>query len=166
MGRLEPVHTTVHTSIGTRRKESFPTHLLGDLSWRYPVCSGQTARIAGDPVQGPGVPSVDPVRLQQSWAFMHEHGVAVGQSVREIKLGPKTDQDDWASYRAGMLWILTLDPGDPLAPWRRGVRMADVVFRVAAVFPIEWVGEGLRDDLPFDVDAFLQELRDEDQRCR
>jgi len=97
---------------------------------------------------------------------MHEHGVAVGQSVREIKLGPKTDQDDWASYRAGMLWILTLDPGDPLAPWRRGVRMADVVFRVAAVFPIEWVGEGLRDDLPFDVDAFLQELRDEDQRCR
>jgi hypothetical protein len=35
----------------------------------------------------------------------------------------------------------------------------DIVFRVAAVFPIEWAGKGVRERVPFDVDAFLQQLK-------
>jgi hypothetical protein len=58
-----------------------------------------------------------------------------------------------------MLYVMTVDPADPLAPWRRGLGLDDIVFRVAAVFPIEWVGQGVRERLPFDVDAFLRQLK-------
>ena len=35
------------------------------------------------------------------------------------------------------------------------------VFRVAAVFPIEWLEEGIQHGWPFDVDEFLIQLRDD-----
>jgi hypothetical protein len=114
----------------------------------------------------PSVPSVDPARLRQVWDFMRDWearhpGVGIGRSAAKREVGSMTDLDHWVSYRAGMLWILSLYyPDDPLAPWRRGLGLDDVVFRVAAVFPIEWVGEGIREGLPFDVGAFLRQLRD------
>lgn len=89
----------------------------------------------------------------------HHPGVGFGRRVAERELGSTTDLDHWASYRAGMLWMLTLYPDDPLALWRRGLGLDDIVFRVAAVFPMEWIGEGIREGLPFDVDGFLQQLR-------
>ena len=66
----------------------------------------------------------------------------------------------WVNYRAAMLWILSMLPTNPLAPWRHGRYLHDVVFRLAAVFPMEWQGEGVHEGLPFDVDAFFQQLRD------
>jgi hypothetical protein len=106
----------------------------------------------------PSVPFVNPAHLKKVWNFWRDFGgAAVSRTVFELECGPV---DDWASYRASMLWVLLFDPDDPLAPWRRGFGLDDVVFRVAAVFPIEWVGEGISQGFPFDVGAFLQQLRD------
>jgi hypothetical protein len=111
-----------------------------------------------EPPGAPRVPSVESGHLRKLWDCWRRHqGAGVGRTLVELECGPV---DDWASYRASMLWALLFDPNDPLAPWRRELGLDDVVFRVAAVFPIEWVGEGISHGLPFDVDAFLQQLRD------
>ena len=59
-----------------------------------------------------------------------------------------------------MLWILSqfCDPFDVLGPWRRGESLDDVVFRVAAVFPMKYIEEGIQRQLPFDVNGFVAEL--------
>ena len=85
----------------------------------------------------------------------------MGRALAEIERGLTSDPNYWASYRAAMLYMMTLYPDDPLGPWRRGLGLDDVVFRVAPVFPIEWIGEGVRDGLPFYVDEFLRQLRDD-----
>jgi hypothetical protein len=58
-----------------------------------------------------------------------------------------------------MLWMLALYAEDPLAPWRRGLALDEIVFRVAAEFPIRWIGEEISHGLPFDVDEFLRQIR-------
>jgi hypothetical protein len=110
------------------------------------------------------VPPVNPVDLKTVWNFWrdfeaHHPGAGVGKALAKIDRGPSSDLYYWASYRAAILYLMTLDPADPLAPWRRGLGLDDIVFRVAAVFPMEWVGEGMRARMPFDVDAFLQQLK-------
>lgn len=59
-----------------------------------------------------------------------------------------------------MLWILSefSHPFDVLSPWRRGETLDDVVFRVAAIFPMECIVEGIQHQLPFDVNGFVAEL--------
>jgi hypothetical protein len=106
---------------------------------------------------------VNPVELKKAWNFWrnfeaHHPGAGFGRALAQINRGPSSDLHYWASYRAAMLYVVILDPADPLAPWRRGLGLDDIVFRVAA-FPIKWVGQGVRERLPFDVDAFLQQLK-------
>jgi hypothetical protein len=110
------------------------------------------------------VPPVNPVVLKKVWNFWrnfeaHHPGAGVGRALAEIHRSPSSDLHYWASYRAAMLYLMTLDPADPLAPLRRGLGLDDTVFRVAAVFPIEWAGERVRERLPFDVGTFLQQFK-------
>ena len=52
-----------------------------------------------------------------------------------------------------------MDPSNPLASWRHGDDFDDIVFRVAAEFPMTVIGEGIRDGWPFDLQAFLARLK-------
>jgi hypothetical protein len=99
------------------------------------------------------VPTADPIDVRDCWTFAVRHpngATGAGGGLPKV----------WAGYRAGMLRILSMMPDDPLAPWRRDENdLDDVVFRVAAVFPMDWIGEGIYSGLPFDSDAFLARLR-------
>ena len=60
-----------------------------------------------------------------------------------------------------MLGLLLIVPGELLGPWQQGETLSEIVFKVAARIPMEWLETGAqRQGFPFDVDAFLQELRD------
>jgi hypothetical protein len=60
-------------------------------------------------------------------------------------------------------------PGGLLARWKRSGEYDEVVFRVAATIPMKWMERGVPQSLdsltfshlPFDVDAFIQELQKE-----
>ena len=116
---------------------------------------------------GSPVPAVDPIDLKAVWDIhedvrrQHPGGqVGVGISVMEHACSPGADIGA-VTYRSGMLELLLIVPGDLLAPWRHGNQLNEAVFRVAARIPMEWLETGApRQSFPFDVDAFLQELRD------
>lgn len=64
------------------------------------------------------------------------------------------------TYRCGMLGLLRMLPGDLLAPWMNSGEFHDAVFKVAASIQMKWIEVGIpRPSLPFDVEAFLQEVR-------
>jgi hypothetical protein len=117
---------------------------------------------------GGPVPAVDPIDLKAVWGIheeirrQHPGGqVGVGISVMEHACSPGADISA-VTYRSGMLGLLLTVPGDLLAPWRQGEQLNDAVFRVAARIPMEWMETGApRQGFPFDVDAFLREVRDE-----
>jgi hypothetical protein len=65
------------------------------------------------------------------------------------------------TYRCGMLQILEMVRGDLLVSWKQNGQFQDAVFRVAARIPMKWIAEGMSQSLPFDVDAFFEEVRKE-----
>lgn len=85
-------------------------------------------------------------------------GVAVAGSAATDACSPGADIRA-IGYRCGMLRILTMWPGDVLATWRRRGQFHDAVFTVLATLPMIWVEIGELNSLPFDIDAFLEELR-------
>ena len=65
------------------------------------------------------VPSVNPVELRKVWNFWrdfeaHHPGAGVGRALAEIERGLTSDPNCWASYRAALLYMMTLCPDDPL----------------------------------------------------
>ncbi len=65
------------------------------------------------------------------------------------------------TYRLAMLELLEMDPGELLARWKRSGEFEEAVFRVAATIPMKWMEIGVpQSSLPFDVDAFIQELQE------
>jgi hypothetical protein len=63
------------------------------------------------------------------------------------------------TYRSSMLGLLEMCPGDLLAPWKRGGALDEAVFKVAATIAMKWMETGVpQSGLPFDVDAFIQEV--------
>jgi hypothetical protein len=61
-----------------------------------------------------------------------------------------------------MLSMLLHMNGQTMAPWHHGEELDDVVFRVAATFPMEGMKRGvIYSGLPFDADAFIERLRSE-----
>ena len=65
-------------------------------------------------------------------------------------------------YRCQMLGLLEMLPGDRLATRKQNGRLHEAVFRVAATIPMKWMEIGVpQSSLPFDVDAFFQEVQKE-----
>lgn len=68
-------------------------------------------------------------------------------------------------YRLWMLQFLEMLPGDLLGRWRDKEQLDDAVFRIIAKVPMKWMEVGVvQSDLPFDVQSFLEELRQESPR--
>jgi len=62
-------------------------------------------------------------------------------------------------YRASMLEVLQMLPGNPLTPWSREGQLDDTVFKVAATFPMKKLPIGLvKDGLPFDVQELVKQI--------
>jgi hypothetical protein len=60
-----------------------------------------------------------------------------------------------------MLGILEMLSAERLVPWRANEFLA-AVLKVAATIPMKWMETGVpQSELPFDVDAFFQEVRKE-----
>ena len=109
------------------------------------------------------VPAVDPADLRSMWAMQRPAANASGQaSVTSIHLfeqvcSPGADVQA-VQYRVWMLQFLA-GPLGMLSAWLRDGELADAVFEVAAVFPMERMSVGVvRNSLPFDVQGFLAEI--------
>ena len=113
------------------------------------------------------VPTVNVADFKSVWAIYqdiesrHPRGtVGIDNRVIEHACSPGADIRA-VTYRCGMLQILEMLRGDPLATWKQSGQFQEAVFRVAARIPMTWMGEGLSHSLPFDVDAFFEEVRKE-----
>jgi hypothetical protein len=119
------------------------------------------------PVGHPGepVPTVDVADFKSVWAIYqdiesrHPRGtVGVCSSVIEHACSPGADIRA-VTYRCGMLQILEMLRGELLATLKQSGQFQEAVFTVAARIPMNWMGEGVSHSLPFDVDAFFEEVR-------
>ncbi len=116
---------------------------------------------------GEPVASVDVADLKSVWDMYQDiasqhpgGGVGVDSSLIERVCSPRADIRA-VVYRCQMLSLLEMLPGDLLATWKQSGQLQEAVLRVAARIPMNWMGEGLSHSLPFDVDAFFEEVRKE-----
>jgi hypothetical protein len=116
---------------------------------------------------GEPVASVDVADLKSVWDMYlditSQHpggGVGVDSSLIERVCSPRADIRA-VVYRCQMLSLLEMLPGDLLTTWKQSGQLQEAVLRVAARIPMNWMGEGLSHSLPFDVDAFFEEVRKE-----
>ena len=116
---------------------------------------------------GEPVPSVNVADFKSVWAIYqeiesrHPRGtIGVDRSVIEHACSPGADIPA-VTYRCGMLQILEMVRGDLLVTGKQDGQFQDAVCRVAARIPMNWIGEGMSHGLPFDVDAFFEEVRKE-----
>lgn len=116
---------------------------------------------------GEPVPTVNVADFKSVWAIYqdiesrHPRGtVGVDSGVIEQVCSPGADIRA-VTYRCGMLQILEMVRGDLLVTWKQNGQFQDAVFRIAARIPMNWIGEGMSQSLPFDVDAFFEEVRKE-----
>jgi hypothetical protein len=116
---------------------------------------------------GHPVPTVNVADFKSVWAIYQDiesrnprGTVGVDSRIIERACSPEADIRA-VSYRCWMLQILEMLRGDLLATWKQSGQFQEAVFRVAARTPMNWMGEGLSHSLPFDVDAFLEEVRKE-----
>ena len=115
---------------------------------------------------GEPVPVVEMEDLKSAWNIYKDiasrhpgEQVSVGISVIEHACSATADVRA-VTYRCGMLQILEKLAGDLLAPWKESGQLDDAVLRVAARIPMNWIGVGIpQSGLPFDIDAFVDELR-------
>jgi hypothetical protein len=62
-------------------------------------------------------------------------------------------------YRASILGVLQMLPGNPLTPWSREGELDDAVFQIAATFPMRKLPVGLaKNELPFDVQELVKQI--------
>jgi hypothetical protein len=116
---------------------------------------------------GEPVPSVNVADFKSVWAIYEDiesrlpRGTfGIDSSVIERACSPGADVRA-ISYRCSMLQILEMLRADLLASWKQSGQFQEAVFRVVARIPMNWIGEGLSHSLPFDVDAFFEEVRNE-----
>ena len=128
-----------------------------------------TDQFFGNP--GDPVPTVDVADLKSAWTIYNEiesrhpkGKVAVGLAVIEQACSAGADIRA-VVYRLGMLDVLEMLPGDLLGRWKDKEQLDDAVFRIIARVPMKWVEKGVvQSELPFDVQSFLEELRQESPR--
>jgi hypothetical protein len=114
-------------------------------------------RKAGEPV-----PEVDPDDVKAIWA-VHEDAarrhpgeqVGIGETVLQHACKPGADIAAVA-YRAGMLGLVVQHGDTRIAAGIDNGQPGDALFRAAALTPMEWLGEGLHQSWPFDMDEFLR----------
>jgi len=117
---------------------------------------------AGEPV-----PEVDPQDLKTLWQLgrdlraRHPAGQhAIGFDLKKGICKPGANVQA-ASYRLGMIGMLSQFAQGQLAPWIKDEQVSDAVFQTMATIPMEWVGPGeRRKGLPFDVEEFFRRLRE------
>jgi hypothetical protein len=122
-------------------------------------------RFGGEP--GTPVPEVDPEDLKGVWDFLAKLRAKSGERAPQIacepglferlcKLKPSADVQA-VCYRVQMMSLVAmLIQTQQLAPNEAGT-LDMKVFTAMAKIPLEWMGEGVREELPFDVERFLQQ---------
>jgi hypothetical protein len=125
----------------------------------------ESSHFGGTP--GTPVPAVDPEDLKAIWRLHREitnqrPGQSVGIDRDVIVERCKRSSDVHAvAYRTSMLQLLQHVSPNLLAPWTKETELDDVVFRVAADIPMDWIGAEQHKGLPFDVEGLLRRLRGE-----
>lgn len=114
--------------------------------------------------EGP-VPSVSPDDLRNVWKLIRDAQAQHPGECTSISSGaykrvcsPGADVHAvW--FRASMIGMLQIMSPESLAQWRHNGELDDVVFHVAATFPMEKMKAGVqREGFPFDVDAFVKQI--------
>jgi hypothetical protein len=109
---------------------------------------------------GEPVPEVDPEDLKALWREQQElqarhPGAAIGMTVAEQICKPGADIQA-LGYRTGMLWLLGQIAPERFSLFTKDGQPIDAAFRAAAKVPVEWIGEAITRQTPFDVDEFLR----------
>jgi len=116
--------------------------------------------------RGNDVATVNPNDLRIVWTMMHdlEARALAGQSgsissaLYESVCSPGANVVAvW--YRASILGVLQMLPGNPLAPWLDEGLLDEAVFQIAATFPMKKLPVGLvKNGLPFDVQELVKQI--------
>lgn len=108
---------------------------------------------------GKPVPEVDPSDIRAAWEVGQEvkkdhpgKNVGIGVDVFQHACKPGANIPA-VTYRAGMTAMFLRH-----APELK--EKLDAVFLAAATIPMEWIGEGVREGLPFDADDFIRRVRE------
>ena len=118
---------------------------------------------------GQPVPAVDAADLKAVWNVYEDEkqrdpaarrgGIFVGPEALLRACSPQADSRA-VIYRSWMLQLFDLFSADALAPRRKGGQLHEAVFRVGARMRLTWMAVGVPwNGLPFDVSAFLEEVR-------
>lgn len=113
--------------------------------------------MAGEPV-----PLVDPEDLKILWRTQKE--IEARHPGRQVALGRaaaqqicKTGADiEAVGYRLSLLWLLSQIAPTQFAALLEDGQPSDAAFRAAAKVRSEWMGEGITQQAPFDVEEFLR----------
>jgi hypothetical protein len=116
--------------------------------------------------RGNDVAAVNPDDLRNVWTMMRdlEAGTPAGQTgslsggLYESACSPGANVVAcW--YRASILGVLQMLPGNPLTPWSHEGELDDAVFQIAATFPMKKLPVGLvKNGLPFDVQELVKQI--------
>lgn len=113
--------------------------------------------------KGGPIPPVDAEDLKRICGLYRDTGNAgaISFEILEAVCSPGANVSAvWGCF--SMLTMLRLT-GQRLAPWQHEEDLDDIVFRVAATFPMEGMKRGvIYSEWPFDVDGFLERLRQQD----
>jgi hypothetical protein len=114
---------------------------------------------AGEPV-----PVVDPADMKVLWDMGQdlkkrhpEGGAAVGMGVMQSLCKPGANVTA-VSYRANMMGMLQHVAPELINPLIQD--KLDKVLAAASEIPLEWLGGGVRQGFPFDVDDFVRRVRE------
>jgi hypothetical protein len=111
------------------------------------------------------VSAVDPADLRSVWTMFRDvearnpgQCTSVGASVYKSICSPGADvMAAW--YRASMLWMMKRMMPEMLAQWTHDGDFDDVVFQIAAQFPMENMPVGvISNGPPFDVQEFVKQI--------
>jgi hypothetical protein len=111
------------------------------------------------------VAAVNPADLKNVWAMFRDVQARAGAEHRCIDVrsyqhacSPGADVTAvW--FRASMLGVLQMFPESPLMQWTHDGEFDDVVFQVAATFPMKKMQVGVvHEGPPFDVEDFVEQL--------
>jgi hypothetical protein len=116
--------------------------------------------------KGAPIPPVDAEDLKRMWGLYREAGMrgAGAMSFRVLEEVCSPGANVGAVWSRHSMLSMVLLCSEFLAPWQNGEELNDVVFRVAATFPMEGMKRGVvYSEWPFDLDAFLDRLREENR---
>src|SRR6266478_8541295 len=117
--------------------------------------------------RGTDVAAVNPNDLRNVWTMMRDlqaHAQAgqsgsISSGLYESACSPGANVVAvW--YRASILGVLQMLPGNPLTPWSHGGELDDAVFQIAATFPMKKLPIGLvKNGRPLDVQELVKQIR-------